>query len=111
MPDIATILEGKSGKHPFSKTTSPSKKITTVIILCTRVAHLLDDMVASGSKAIPDQVRNVGKFLLKIDEELALIGIRNGIGRDRMFKHLFAVKEYDQLIDNLANQIKGESHH
>lgn len=106
MPDIAAILNGDKGHSSFAKGTTPSKKITMVIILCTRVANLLDEMVASGSKEIPRQVRNVGKFLLKIDEELALIGIRNAIGKDRMFKHLFAVKEYDQLIEKLANQMK-----
>jgi hypothetical protein len=109
MPDIADILNGKIGKQPFPKGTQPSKKITMVILLCTRVANLLDEMDANGQKIIPDQVRNAGKFLLKIDEELALIGVRNGIGKDRMFKHLFAVKEYDQLIEKLASQMKGMS--
>lgn len=80
------------------------------MILCTRVANLLDEAVASGKKQLPEQVRNVGKFLLKIDEELALIGIRNGIGRDRMLKHLFSVKEYDRLIEKLAKQISEGSH-
>jgi hypothetical protein len=109
MPDIANILNGLKTKTPFSKGITPSKKITMVIILCTRVAHLLDEMVANNRKEIPVQVRNVGKFLLQIDEELALIGIRNAIGKDRMFKHLFAVKEYDKLIEKLANQMKGAS--
>lgn len=109
MPEIAAILNGDKLKVPFAKGTAPSKKITMVIILCTRVANLLDEMVSKGSKEIPEQVKNAGKFLLRVDEELALIGIRNAIGKDRMFKHLFAVKEYDQLIEKLAKQIKGES--
>ncbi len=107
LPEIVSILNGDKIKIPFTKGTTPSKKITMVIILCTRVANLLDEMVATGGKEIPYQVRNAGKFLLRIDEELALVGIRNAIGKDRMFKHLFAVKEYDQLIEKLAKQIEG----
>ena len=74
-----------------------------------RVANLLDEMAAKGEKVIPAKVRNAGKFLLKIDEELALIGMRNGIGKERILKHLFSVKEYDQLLEKLAKQIKGEN--
>ena len=109
LPEIVAILNGDKTKSPFTKNTVPSKKITMVMILCTRVANLLDDMVQKGHKEVPIQVINAGKFLLRIDEELALLGIRNGIGPHRTIKHLFAVKEYAELIDKLVSQMKGET--
>lgn len=107
LPEIDSIINGNTSSKLFGKGTLPSKKITAVLILCTRVANILDDMVEAKRKEIPIQVKNVGLFLNKIDEELALIGIRNGIGKERMIKHLFAVKEYDRLLEKIADHING----
>lgn len=106
IPYIKEILEGEKVKN-FLHNEDPSKKITAVMLLCTRVANMLDDMVEKNEKKIPIQIINAGKFLSKIDTEIALVGLRNGIGAQRMLK-LMSVKEYDHLLDRVIEQLQLE---
>jgi hypothetical protein len=108
MPLIEDILKGKDIGNAFDSAMHPGKKITTIIILGTRVAALLDEMEEKKRKEIPVEVRNVGKFLMGIDRELALVGIRSGIGKDRMLKHLFAVPEYDKIMSELVERMSSK---
>lgn len=110
LPYVDAILKGEKVKEFFSSEMHPGKKITAVLILCNRVASILDKLADSGKKEIPVAVKNAGKFLLGIDREMAMLGIRNGIGQRRTAKYLFSVKEYDIILEDIARQLeKGKA--
>lgn len=107
LPDIQAVLSGKKVKGFFDSGMHPGKKITAILILCTRVAALLDKMEEDKSIELPVEVHHLGKFLSEIDPEMALLGIRSGFGKERARKHLFKIKTYDTILEKLAQQVKA----
>jgi hypothetical protein len=87
LPIVQQILEGKDIKG--FDALEPSKQCVACMIVCSRVARILDELKDKKKKRgdLPKEVDMVGKFMAKVDPELALISTRAQIGLDRTVEH------------------------
>jgi energy-coupling factor transporter ATP-binding protein EcfA2 len=102
LPWVERILKGDKTKD-FHKL-KPSEQIVAIMILCSRTGKILDELRGKKEIELPSSIKAVGKFLLSTDEEMALLGLRAGIGS----KNLDLIeqnKDFSELLDKLQAQL------
>ena len=92
LPLASKIFAGEEFLSEW-KGLTPSEKLYTSVIVCTRFATLLDSSdVSSPPKEVID---NIGKFLRNVSAENVLMSVRNQISPKRMAR--FHLDEYPSM--------------
>jgi hypothetical protein len=108
LPICASIMEGKDIKG--FDALEPSKQCVACMIVCSRVARILDETKDKRKKKgdLPREVDTVGKFMAKVDPELALVATRSQIGLDRTVEHdIDSHPIWGGILTELARRIRG----
>lgn len=107
LPVAQDILDGKQIKG-FSGLES-SRQLMCTMIACTRFANILDSL--KDGEVPPKSADNLIKFLLSIDEEMALICMRANIKADRIHKHrlLKNNSDWDKLLGLIISRMNRAS--
>jgi hypothetical protein len=108
LPVVERIMKGEK-IDGFGKL-EPSKQIITAMIVCSRLARIVDDMKEKDKKdkGFPTAVEHVGSFLRGIDPEMTLISVRSQIGLKRVIDSgLDQHTVFDQILRELAKRING----
>jgi hypothetical protein len=107
MPIIDKIVKGE--KIEGFNDLEPSKQMVATMITCSRLARALDEMMQTGSKKLPYMADTVGKFMLKVDPEMALISIRSQINLERTHESGLDEHEmWDKVLREIARRINGK---
>ena len=89
----------------------PSKRCVASMIVCSRVANLLDQLKEKKGRKkgeLPREVDTVGAFLKNVDPELALVSIRSQLGLDRTVEHdLDRHPLWGGILTDLSKRIRG----
>lgn len=101
LPIVEQVMEGKIPAE-FSRL-EPTKQMVACMIVCARISAEIDKL-KPGEKSRTMNV--VGKFLQRVDPEMALIAIRSQIG----LKKLMSVKfqeypEFDSVVEHLRKRL------
>lgn len=105
VPLCNQIMEGKAIKD-FGAL-EPGKQCVACMIVCSRVARLLDEGKDNKKKGLPREVDTVGKFMTKVDPELALVSIRSQIGLERTVEHdLDSHELWGGILTELSKRIR-----
>lgn len=105
LPMAQSILNGEQIKN-FNKL-EQSRQMICSMVACTRFSNMLDDL---GPKdPLPKASSYLARFLMSIDQEMALISIRSSIGFDRFIKHELMSNEsdWDGLLDMVIKRMKS----
>lgn len=106
LPVIDKVMKGEEIKD-FNNL-EQGKQVVATMISCSRLSHLLDAMKESKKKELPAEAEHVGKFLSRVDPEIALISVRSQIGLDRVVQSgLDEFESFDLLLKQIAKRIKG----
>jgi hypothetical protein len=108
LPIVAKIMEGEEVKE-FQKL-EPGKQMVATMIACARVARIIDDQKVhlSELKNKPAPISNVGKFMKRVDPEMALVSVRSQIGVDRFIgKGLDSDPIWDSILDSIRAKMNG----
>lgn len=101
LPLIEMVFKGMDVKKEFDKL-EPSKRMVASMITCARYARKLDE--AKGK--IPDCTGHVAKFMLSVDDEMALIAIRSQITLKRILENgLDDNEDWDELITKISSRL------
>jgi len=112
LPIVEKVMRGENIKG-FDDL-EPSKRCVACMIVCSRLARLLDDNTEKNknkkkdARELPKETEMVAKFLRKVDPEIALVSIRSQIGLDRTVDlNLDSNPDFDHLLKELSGRIKG----
>lgn len=112
LPIVDKIMRGENIKG-FDDL-EPSKRCVACMIVCNRLARLLDESKenskASKKKGVelPPEMETVARFLRKVDPELALVSIRSQIGLDRTVElNLDQSPEFNSILSELSARMKN----
>jgi hypothetical protein len=105
-PLAEKIMKGEN--VPEYDALDPSKKMVACMIVCSRLARLLDIMAEKKEK-LPPQSKTVVKFLKDVDPEMALTSIRGQISINRVIaSNLLNEKHWDDLVGGMVKKINGK---
>lgn len=110
LPIVEKIMRGE--KFKGFEDLEPSKRCVAAMIVCTRLARLLDETVEKNKgkkkdRELPKETEIVGRFLRTIDPELALVSVRSCIGLERTVDmNLDQNPDFDNLLKELSNRMK-----
>jgi len=62
-----------------------TEQMVATVIACSRVSSVLDNLKDSSN--LPEALNNIGNFMSKIEQEVAMITIRSQISLSRILKH------------------------
>ena len=103
LPIVERIMKGQEVKG--FKDLEMSKQMVCGMIVCSRLARLLDNM---KNKELPKETENVAKFIKVLDPEMALISVRSQIGLERVVNSgLDEEKSFDVILREVAKRING----
>jgi energy-coupling factor transporter ATP-binding protein EcfA2 len=86
LPMVNGLFEGKNTKetvNAYEKVFNPQEKLVATMIICGRLATIAD----SGDKDTKKIFDRVGKFLVNVDSDNILVGMRSQFGIQRMTKY------------------------
>jgi hypothetical protein len=83
LPMVDKIYRNEDVSHEY-RGLEPTKKLVICMIVCARLASLLDQGANKASKAA---ITHVGNFLNNVSPELLLISVRSQIQLERVMKH------------------------
>jgi hypothetical protein len=107
MPIIDKIVKGE--KIEGFNDLEPSKQMVATMITCSRLARALDEKMKEGKKDMPHMADTIGKFINKVDPEMALISIRSQIGLERTHESGLDDHEmWDKVLRAIAQRINGK---
>jgi hypothetical protein len=110
LPIVEKVMRGEEIKG-FNDL-EPSKRCVACMIVCSRLARLLDENVEKNKgkkkeRELPREATFVGKFLRRVDPELALVSLRSQIGLDRVVDlNLDENPDLDHLLKELSGRMK-----
>lgn len=108
LPIVAKIMEGEDVKE-FSRL-EPGKQMVATMIACSRVARIIDEQKVNLNelKNKPAAISNVGRFMKKVDPEMALVSCRSQIGVERFIgKGLDSDPIWDSILDDIRAKMNG----
>jgi len=102
LPLVDDIFKGKNVISKYNPL-EPTKKMVTCMIVCARLANILDQV---KNKEIPVSLEYVGKFLQKVSSENVLVSIRSQIQTERMINFgLDEHKDWAEIIKKVTSSI------
>ncbi len=103
LPIVEKIMKGEKVKD-FS-TLDPSRRMVCTMVVCSRLARMLDEM---KKKALPKEADHVAKFLKDVDPEMSLIAVRSQIGLERtVATGLDESEGFSDILTEIARRISG----
>jgi hypothetical protein len=112
LPIVEKVMRGENIKD--FDTLEPSKRCVACMIVCSRLARILDENAEKNkgkkkdARELPKETETVARFLRKVDPELALVSIRSQIGLDRTVDmDLDSSPEFDAILRELSARMKA----
>jgi hypothetical protein len=106
LPLVNQIFEGKHAESVKKyDALDPGKKLIASMIVCARMANLLD---TKSKKELEKPLSHVGKFMLEIPPENVLVAVRSQIQIERIVEHdLSEHKDWSKVLVDTAKYLKG----
>jgi hypothetical protein len=106
LPLVNQIFEGKHAESVKKyDALDPGKKLIASMIVCARMANLLD---TKSKKELEKPLSYVGKFMLEIPPENVLVAVRSQIQIERIVEHdLSEHKDWSKVLVDTAKYLKG----
>lgn len=103
LPMVAKIFEGENVVSEY-RVLEESKKLVASMIVCSRLATMLDQADVSSP---PDSLEHVGKFLQITPDEHVLVAVRAQLGVQRVVKfEIDEIPSWSSILSNIAESLE-----